>query len=657
MPTGRVVLPGSHRQAAPGAERIGPADPSEQAYATVIVRRKAEPLPITPYGTRVGRQEYTSAHGASANDFLAVHEFAKEYNLEPRNENAASRSIEVHGTVRNLCRAFGVSLDQARINDQIHRVREGPVTIPKELAGKIVAVLGLDNRPVAKPHFQAIDLDKVRASAVAQALTPLAVAQLYGFPPNLNGSGQTIAIIELDGGFLQSDLSTYFQSLGLPVPSVSTVLLDGQTNTINKHLPAHPELNADDEVALDIEVAGAISPAAKQIVYFAQNNDQSFLKAINTAIQATPPPVAVSISWGHPESTYTDQSKVAFEQALQDAANLGIPVTVAAGDDGSFDGTGALAVDFPASSPHALGCGGTNLVGSGGTISSETVWNSLTQDAQGNPVRIGTGGGVSVFFAKPAYQSSVTVPPPPSGTTGGRGVPDVCGDADPATGYKIRVKGVDTVVGGTSAVAPLWAGLIARFGQSLGRPVGFLHPMIYQTTLSSVAFRDITKGDNDSQGMGGLYPAGPGWDACTGLGSPKGTALLNALKAVPPPTPPHPTPPHPTPPHPTPPHPTPPHPTPPHPTPPHPTPPHPSGSGTASIGGPGAPSAMEFPPLPPPVSAPASLTSAPAPSGLLGALTGGSNTVAIVGVAGIAAVMGMVAAAGIVAAVAISKDK
>jgi kumamolisin len=144
---------------------------------------------------------------------------------------------------------------------------------------------------------------------------------------------------------------------------------------------------------------------------------------------------------------------------------------------------------------------------------------------------------VSQFFPKPSYQSSITVPPAPAGTEGGRGVPDVSGDADPATGYKILVKGVNAVVGGTSAVAPLWAGLIARFGQSLGHPVGFLHPTIYASDVSSLGFQDITQGNNDSQGLGGLYQAGPGWDPCTGLGSPQGAALLKALTPVPPPTP------------------------------------------------------------------------------------------------------------------------
>src|SRR5208283_2990256 len=260
MPKERVILQGSRKEPVVGAQRIGPADPSEQAHVTVIVRRKKEPSPITRHSTRISRQEYVSAYGAMPGDFEAIRNFAKEYNLKPLNENAATRSIELHGTVGDLSRAFGVGLDNVKINDQVHRVRQGTVTIPQELAGKIEAVLGLDNRPAAQPHFRKIDVHNVGASATAQALSPLDVAQLYNFTTNLDGSGQTIAIIELDGGFLQSDLDTYFPGFGLQVPSVSTVLLDGQTNAINKHLPDHPELNADVEVALDIEVAGAVAP-------------------------------------------------------------------------------------------------------------------------------------------------------------------------------------------------------------------------------------------------------------------------------------------------------------------------------------------------------------------------------------------------------------
>ena len=601
-----------------------------------MLRRKEEVLPITQHAAPMKPHEFAALHGAADEDIQAVSDFAKQYNLRfdrARDLNQAARTMELHGSVADLSRAFGVSLDEVRLKDQKFRMRTGSITLPEDLIPAVQAVLGLDNRPVAKAHFVEVTLDTVEAALEAQPLSPLDVAELYDFPPNLNGSGQTIAIIELDGGFLQSDLDTYFHGLGLASPQVSTVLLDGQTNQINKHLPQHPELNADGEVALDIEVAGAVAPGAKQVVYFAQNTDQSFLKAINTAIAAGP--IGISISWGHPENTYTQQNKKAFEAALQDAANLGIPVCVASGDDGSFDGSGSLQVDFPASAPHALGCGGTKLIGAGNTIDSETVWNALATDDQGNTVRQGTGGGVSQFFAKPSYQSSVDVPAPPGRSSGGRGVPDVCGNADPASGYMVRIKGVDTVAGGTSAVAPLWAGLIARFGQSLRGKVGFLHSQIYQPALRSAGFRDITEGDNDSQGMGGLYQAATGWDACTGLGSPRGAALLKALS---PPS--HPTPPTPTP-----------RPTPPTPTP---TPPPPTSSG-----GTGGTFQFDFPPLPPPVSPiePAAPPSAPPSTGVTGVSTKGSNTVALVAVVGLAVVMGMVAATGVVGTVAINKEK
>jgi len=622
MSTSRVILAGSNKEPVQAGEYLGPANTLEQIYVTVVVRRKAEPLPIGPDTRYDDPQDYFSAHGASANDILAVRAFAAQFNLEPRNENAATRTIELHGTVGDLGQAFGVSLSSVRINDGIHRVREGSISIPAELDGRIVAVLGLDNRPVAKPHIRQRD-PGVGPEAAGEGMSPVQVAQLYNFPPNLNGSGQTIAIIELDGGFIQSDISTYFKGLGLPVPTVTAVLLDGQTNAINKHLPQFPKLNADGEVALDIQVAGAVAPAAKQIVYFCQNTDQSFLNGINAAIHAKPAPVAVSISWGGPEQPttlpngnpagYSSQATTSIDAALQDAANIKIPVFVASGDDGSFDGSVALNVDFPSSSPHAVGCGGTTLTGSGSSISSEVAWS-------------GSGGGVSQVFAKPAFQSATTIPSIPGGSkTGGRGVPDVCGDADPDTGYNILVKGAPQTAGGTSAVAPLWAGLSACLGQGLGKPVGFLDTFLYPSAIASKVLRDITSGNNDSQGKGGPYSAGPGWDAVTGLGSPNGVALLAALKAAPP------------------------------------------SSGTGSTGSTGTThpttgstgthgsSGFDFPILPPPIPPP---IPAPAPpSSISTILSGGSNSVALVGVVALAAVVGIVASAGIVATVALSKDK
>jgi kumamolisin len=224
-----------------------------------------------------------------------------------------------------------------------------------------------------------------------------------------------------------------------------------------------------------------------------------------------------------------------LNQAIQDAAQLGVTICCAAGDDGSPDmGTnpqdgpvwdGKPHADFPSSSPFALACGGTTLAVANGSITSEVVWNEGASGGAG-------GGGVSNVFALPSYQANADVPKAPNGSAG-RGLPDVAGNADPETGYKIFLAGTQQVIGGTSAVAPLIAGLVALINQSLaqktpGATAGFLNPLLYGTAAS--AFRDITSGNNDIYGkLKGLYTAGPGWDACSGLGVPDGAKLLASV--------------------------------------------------------------------------------------------------------------------------------
>jgi len=230
-------------------------------------------------------------------------------------------------------------------------------------------------------------------------------------------------------------------------------------------------------------------------------------------------PSVISISWGSAEANWTAQAMTQFDQAFQAAAAMGVTICVAAGDNGSGDGVadGQAHVDFPASSPNVLACGGTKLLASGpATIGSEVVWNEGATTSA-------TGGGVSAYFALPAYQARAGVPV--SAATGkvGRGVPDVAGDADPATGYEVRVDGQSFVIGGTSAVAPLWAGLVALMNQKLGHPVGFLNPMLYGSLVGKGVTHDITAGNN------GSYAAKAGWDPCTGWGSPDGAKLVQAL--------------------------------------------------------------------------------------------------------------------------------
>jgi kumamolisin len=515
----KIDLPGSERKAPKNAKAVGTLDMQATVSVTVVLRRRGNDPVVTPAGLPVkilSRADFAKEYGASAEDIQLVEEFAHTTHLSVVDANLEKRSVVLMGTLAQLSKAFSAKLKcYQRAGSKVSfRARTGVLQIPTELKGVVVAVLGLDSRQAANAHFRL-----VTGRATSSTFTPPQVAALYNFPTGLTGAGQTVGIVELGGGYTTSDLQTYFTGLGLKTqPKVTAVSVDGGKNT--------PGGAADAEVELDIEVIGSIAPGANIAVYFAPNTDQGFVDAITNAVHDTVrKPSVVSISWGQSEDDWTAQARTAMNAALQDAATLGVTVTIASGDNGSSDGVtdGKLHVDFPASSPYALGCGGTTLAGSGSKITSETVWNE-TASGEG-----ATGGGVSNAFALPTYQSKAGVPANPETKFVGRGVPDVSGNADPGTGYKIRVDKKNVVVGGTSAVAPLWAALVALLNQKLGTPVGFLNPKIYALTTS--AFHDITSGNNDDSGLG-QYSAKTGWDACTGLGTPNGAALLSALSSA-----------------------------------------------------------------------------------------------------------------------------
>lgn len=383
------------------------------------------------------------------------------------------------------------------------------MSLPGELLPVVEAVLGLDTRPAAKPR-----LVMIAAAAAAAANRPDQIAALYQFPRQGNGAGQCIALIELGGGFLPADTSAAFKAMGLTPPTVVAVPVDGGSNKPT------PDDGADSEVALDIQVAGGAAPGATIAVYFAPNTDAGFVNAITTAVHdRTRSPSAISISWGSAESNWTSQATQTMNSALQDAATVGVSVFVASGDSLATDGVadGKAHVDFPASSPWAIGCGGTSITVDNGVISEETVWN----DGDG-----GSGGGISDLFPVPSFQQGTKLPASLNGGGSGRGVPDVAADAAPQTGYRLVVGGKVQVVGGTSAVAPLWAGLTALINQGATRPVGFFLSYLYGHPQ---LLRPITRGDNIPAGGTIGYEAGPGWNACTGLGVPHGQALFDAL--------------------------------------------------------------------------------------------------------------------------------
>lgn len=523
-------LKGSERAPMKGARELGPADPTQQIDVTLRIRSRAGKGPMVdpavfsnPIGKRtiLGRREFEQNHGADPANIAKVEAFAREYGLTVKEKSAARRTVILSGTVAAMNRAFGVQLKEYQHRTGRYRGRTGAIHLPAELQEVVDGVFGLDNRPQAKPHFRRRRPRGGNGTDSASlSYTPVQVEGIYNYPTGVNGTGECIAIIELGGGYNTSDLSNYWNQLGITqTPNVSAVAVGNASNA-----PTGDPDGPDGEVMLDIEVAGAIASGANIVVYFAENTDAGFLNAITTAVHdSTNNPSIVSISWGGPESTWTQQAMTSMDEAFQAAAAMGVTVCVAAGDDGSTDGVtdGLNHVDFPASSPNVLACGGTRLVASGNTITSETVWNELANNEGA------TGGGISDVFPLPTYQNAANVPPSANPNQNvGRGVPDVAGDADPTTGYDTLVDGQAGVTGGTSAVAPLWAGLIALINQSLGQPAGFINPLLYQNAASG-AFNSITSGNN------GAYSAGSGWNPCTGLGSPNGTQIAAALGAPP----------------------------------------------------------------------------------------------------------------------------
>jgi kumamolisin len=342
-----------------------------------------------------------------------------------------------------------------------------------------------------RPHAQ--------AAAVA-GQKPWSVPDLcaaYSWPTNLTGGG-IIAIVELGGGWTQDDMNAFFTGIGQSTPRITDVSVDATKNT-----PDPGPNSADGEVTLDIQVAAAAyfvatgHPATIRVYW-----SQDIAAAVRAA--AADGCDVCSISWGSDEANWRAQNSQAgqeMELVATEATNAGMVVFAASGDNDSSDGGPTRAnVDLPASCPHVIGCGGTSK-----TATAETVWNNNPGDTRGT----GTGGGYSTMFPMPSWQAGA-----PNGP--GRMVPDVAANADPNTGYEIVLHGAPAVIGGTSAVAPLYAGLFAAFGSKLG----FVTPELW---LNHLCFNDITEGDN------GAYRARIGPDPCTGLGSPIGVKLAQLL--------------------------------------------------------------------------------------------------------------------------------
>ncbi|HEY4739939.1 MAG TPA: S53 family peptidase [Candidatus Acidoferrales bacterium] len=554
-----VPIHGSEYVPVAGAKVIALVDPHEEITVTIVVRAR-RPAPelhcdealasLLPRDRQhLSREEFEERHGAHPDDLAQIESFARARGFEVVETSAARHSVRLRGKSGEFSKVFRVEMHQYDHERGRHRGINGPVQIPAELAGCVETVLGLHDRPVALRHMAAPATKKAERAR----FSPHDVADLYRFPKHATGKGQCIGVIELGGGYHRSDLENFFASLKMPMPKITDVSVDGTKNapadfaSLKNFVTAlnsgkKSAIDAAErgklgsrgsadlllstiETTMDVELVGAFAPGAEIVVYFASSSEQGVYHALTAALaDKKHRPTVLSLSWGEQESSWSPKYMALIDNVLKNLSTVGVTVCVSSGDAGADNGSpdGKPSVNFPASSPNALGCGGTTLKVSGSEIEAEVVWNCVFDGMRG-----ATGGGVSQMFARPFWQENFEVPHS-SSKTGGRGVPDVAGVADPHTGCRIVVGGVDTVSYGTSAVAPLWAALVARLNHATGARLGsgHLNSLLYKVARQSKGngtFRPITHGEN------GAYHAGPGWNACTGLGSPMGDRLLEAL--------------------------------------------------------------------------------------------------------------------------------
>jgi kumamolisin len=540
-----VELPGSERHQRPGSEVIKACEPGESCDITVKVRRKAE-LPEPDPTRPIDKAELAAKYGADPNDLDTVEKVLTAYGMTVKAKNQATHSIEFVGPVSAMEAAFKVKLDWVRHRVRVapdkhkeynYRGRTGKLQIPESLDGIVTGIFGLDTRPMIKHHRR--QMTKATSSLPPADSRPWYIpqelAKAYRFPDG-DGSGQSIAILEFGGKFLPDDLKSFLQQVGLPDASP-----DVEVRKI-RPLPVQDQDDPDaiGEVMLDIEVVAALCPKASIVTLFSQFTEDGWVANLDAIVADPTSPTIVSVSYGLAEGTdvWTQDAMDAVNDALKALANAGITVCISSGDDGSDDQTGSTLaqIDFPASSPWVLAVGGTALDKKTG---KEVVWfdgDGLRADGGGS-----TGGGVSAFNARPSWQQGLDINTVNPGALNGRIVPDVAANAAGSTGYFIVApdpntgdQGAGLVSGGTSAATPLFASLLVRLQQA-GKVIGFLPPKLYAAgsnsggaPVGSVAFRDITEGNNTSGSSQG-YSAQVGFDAVTGWGSPIGDKLLHDL--------------------------------------------------------------------------------------------------------------------------------
>lgn len=493
----------------------------------------------------VDPERLASLYGAVPEAAGKVEAFAAQHGLKVAGTYRECRLVALEGTAERFAQAFSTSFETVHRGQRQHRRPVGTTTLPAELADLVEGVFGLDDLPLFTPgprlpgvHPPApgttqTDGAPPAASGSLPAAQPADVLRRYRFPEEATGAGQTIAILLLGGGFYEEDVRAYF---GEKMPSLRVVEVGGAKNDpaprkeVRKFFEeiesgqapsAEGELRDQImwtlEATVDVELAGSFAPGADLVVYFAPNEERGKLEGLTAILtDRESRPSVLSCSWGLSEADAAKPFVEALEQLFELAALAGLSVCYSSGDHGPNAQGGQPTVNYPASSPHVLGCGGTTLW----PVSMDKPEHAW-REKLGTTV-LATGGGYSRFFPRPDWQPLVGDATPDGA---GRGVPDVAGKADFYNAYEIFLAGRSWALGGgTSSAAPMWAALLARFNQALRHRVGWLTPLLYRPDLARCQ-QDIAHGGN------GLFPATPGWDAATGWGTPDGEALLAALRS------------------------------------------------------------------------------------------------------------------------------
>jgi kumamolisin len=525
-----VVLPGSRRPLKQDVTLHNQIDPAVRIEVTVKLKGPDVPEPVP--GKTMTRQEFAAQFAADDATVEKVTSELKKHGLVIEASSPETRSLRVSGTVAQMEEVFRAGLGIYFSPTQgLFRGREGDLQIPKVLDGLVTGVFGLDQRRVAHRN---LPIGERRLSH------PVSVGDLnghYDFPAG-DGAGQTVAIAEFGGAYFESDLQAYCAKQGVAEPTVTAVSVNGTPILSLADLQQMPQnqqeeaLNDSIEVNMDVQIVAGLCPGATIVVYFPSFDQKGWVDLLDDVVAGRPAgAVCVSVSWGMAEDdpNWSQGALMAINDALQAAANLGITVCVAAGDDGSGDQDtdGRAHVDFPGSSPYSLSVGGTMIVDS-----EEVVW--WESPGQRTPKGGGsTGGGVSVNFPRPAWQQAIDIASINPGSISGRVVPDVAALAGPPL-YDLIFLGKDSPNGGTSAATPTWAALVARMAGAGQWQPSFLSPLLYEGspgggTVGSTGCVDITSGNNKSPRPGGGYDAGAGFDAVSGWGVPNGAALMQAL--------------------------------------------------------------------------------------------------------------------------------